>query len=418
MRSIIAFFCLIFTCSVIPESTRAQTFVDSADSGFVRAEINDGGDPFKEFFWRVKADVNYVFEVVSHGPDTMDPMIILTNNDGIIDVDLDSGRGVNSILLYKSPSDAVIKIRVWDEAKFVAMNAAGVEAIADSDFKANNNAAFDLIITSFVEDYDTSPSTLSFDESAGFSLPAGGVKEFIIEPESEGELVLDFSSGSVGVDPMLELYRAKSNQVVGSPIATDDDGGEGRNSLLRYNTTERDKQLIVRARSFWPWPGSYSLTATFSQTEQGARVDLDTPREFLAPGAQRGVADLRESNFAEFRLSDAALSALAGYSGSLEFRLNAKHVEGSSRLADPVLSVGVASPFGYSEIASNDDFDGSYNSRIRLKLESSNNSPLPLSELLIRAAVIGSEGGQVELIARKSSDGGELDSALERALGQ
>jgi hypothetical protein len=179
------------------------------------------------------------------------------------------------------------------------------------------------------------------------------------------------------LDSVVELKREDSSGG-GEFSATNDDGGEGRNSRL-WVILPASGRYTLQARSLGDESGDYSLKLT----------------EYGPAGPPPPPAELRRGDPVQGRLSfeDSGLQAGTDDSGAISYfyRIYALPMRAGETVTvdmkasdfDPVLDAGVMSPLGFASARTNDDADGT-NSRLVL-------TPTEAGTIYLRARSLNAE---------------------------
>lgn len=201
---------------------------------------------------------------------------------------------------------------------------------------------------------------------------------------SEGEL-----------DPYLELRDASDEA-----IATDDDGGNGLNSLLMHVFDEAGTYTIA-AMGYGESTGDYTLRvrerrAVVAQLPlQMIGLNDVATGELSSPWMEDGM---RPSSIM-YQLSPAALAAIRAGDGQITIRMNAAE-GGDPDFAsdiDPFVELGFDTPLGFAVATSDDDGSGSLNAMLPVDLSLLEGHPGLLDMMRIRVTGLGGSAGAYTL---------------------
>lgn len=198
------------------------------------------------------------------------------------------------------------------------------------------------------------------------------------------------------IDPLLSLYDGTN--VEGEVLASDDDGGEGLNSLLRFVLPKAGTYTIA-VGGYGDSSGSYTLhvAAPHARVEQAALTPLGLGAAMSGYVSAPDYSDYSEAppEFAGnvYQLSASAISAIRAGAGEVTVDMTHPLVDDSTFPSgvDPYLELGFETPLGFASMMTNDDGgEEGLNSRIAVDL--SELSGDWLERLRIRASTIGGGG--------------------------
>lgn len=230
-------------------------------------------------------------------------------------------------------------------------------------------------------------------------LESGAEHLFTIEGEKGALLEVALVAGDDGLDPTLSLFEGRGAN--GDPVSTNDDGGDGVNSLLRYVFPESGTYTIM-AEPFGDSSGSYTLrVAPEREYMVQAPVQVlglgDRAAGRLGEGYESGSIDPTEITY---ELTAEAIAAIRASNGEVTFNMTTPLFEDENFPSgvDSYLELGFETPLGFASVMSDDDGGEGLNSRIAIDL-----SPISggdwLERLRLRASSIGSGGDfEVELV--------------------
>lgn len=316
----------------------------------------------------------------------LDPMLTITDvaTGEVLAEDDDGGDGLASRARIFSESGQRVEISVSSFAFFSGEETAG---------------AFELHLRPSAY---RPPETraVSFGSQTSGILADGDIHLFTIQGEEGQLLEVALNAQDESLDPMLELYEGTNVET--DPLASNDDGGDGLNSRLRFVLPETGTYTI-KAMPFEGSSGDYSLRiaeASFPvlQSPQQAIGLGERLSGTLGEGYEFGSIDPAEITY---QLTAEAIAAIRAGSGEVTFNMTTPMFEdeefGSN--IDAYLELGLETPIGYASILSDDDGGEGLNSRIAVDL-----APLAaeqgwLERLRLRASSIGGGGAfEIELV--------------------
>ncbi|TXI40681.1 MAG: hypothetical protein E6Q59_03200 [Nitrosomonas sp.] len=258
-----------------------------------------------------------------------DPFLFLYGSTGsLISSNDDGGGSRNSLITYTASETSTYYL--------------GARAFS------NGTGNYNLSATLISDDFPATTATtgvVAIGDSATGAIEVSGDQDWFQVSLVAGQ-TYQFRLNSVSVgglsDPVLSLYRP-----TGSPIISDDDGGEGLNSLITYTASETGTYYLG-ARAYSSGTGNYNLSATLISDD------------FPATIATTGVVTIGDSATGVIEANGDQdwfqVSLVAGQ--TYQFRLDSASVGG---LNDPYLTLYNASG---SILAANNNDGGSLNSLI------------------------------------------------------
>ncbi|MEE4315612.1 MAG: PPC domain-containing protein, partial [Erythrobacter sp.] len=201
------------------------------------------------------------------------------------------------------------------------------------------------------------------------------------------------------LDPYLELRDPS-----GETIASDDDGGEGLNSLLRHTFPENGTYTIS-ANGFGDSTGDYRLRVR-EQREVMAQLPLqvigiaDEASGELASSWDSAGDDAMTPTHIDYQLSEAAQAAIRAGNGEVSIRMTASEAGDADfgGTIDPFVELGFDTPLGFAPVASDDDSGGELNALLAIDLGPIADEPGLLDMLRIRAQGYGGSAGAYTLV--------------------
>lgn len=212
-------------------------------------------------------------------------------------------------------------------------------------------------------------------------LRSGGEQRYIFTAEQGETLDLVARSDGSGLDPYLRVVPVAAAATPGAgddsaTLAEDDDSAGELGAQLVF-TASGDGTYAAIVTGVGSGGGGYTFTADRVEQPDPIAIDLDQPvRGILASIAAPPV----------YRLSDRAIASLVRQPGTLRIALNALG-DGEDAL-DPALEIGLDSPFGRSQIASDDDGGGDLNAALTLPVSRHDDLARWLGDLRITATTV------------------------------
>lgn len=207
------------------------------------------------------------------------------------------------------------------------------------------------------------------------------------------------------IDPLLNLYA--ETDVEGEVLMSDDDGGEGLNSLLRF-TLPKTGTYTIGVGTYGESAGNYTLRVAEPRVrpEQAALTPLGLGERSIGYAEGVNYADYTEAAAAPtgnlYQLSATAIAAIRAGAGEVTVDMTHPLIDDPNfpSAVDPFLEVGFETPLGFASMMSNDDGgEEGLNSRIAIDLTPLANDGDWLERLRIRASTISGSGGYDILIS-------------------
>jgi hypothetical protein len=212
------------------------------------------------------------------------------------------------------------------------------------------------------------------------TLRANGEQAFIFTAKQGDTFEAAMGSDGSGLDPYLRIVPATPGQVptvAGTTALVEDDDSGG----------DLAAQLVFTP----PGAGTYAAIASGVGSASGSytfglsRIELPDPIEIgLDETVQGVVASIAAPPV--YRLSPRAIAALVRQPGVVQIAMNALG-EGEDAL-DPSLTVALDTPFGPSEIATDDDGGGELNALVTLPVSQHQDLARWLRDLRITATTV------------------------------
>ncbi len=280
------------------------------------------------------AGQTYTFDLI--GDTLSDPYLYLYNNSGaVVAADDDGGEGFNSSLTFTAARTGTFYL----SAEAFLSSQTGTYTLLASGQNANR------------DDFSANPGTSGFiDAVAGQvvgSLEIAGDRDWFrvdLEAGSAYDFGLEGSgSGTSLRDPYLYLYDSQGNLV-----ASNDDGGDGLNSLLSYSAISTQTYYLEAAAFGDASSGDYALSAVRTSGSGNAGGDVPgnpTSTVNIAPG-QTIIGTIDAPGDTDWY----GVNVVAGQ--TYQFGLTPS---GANPIADPYLTLWDGQG---NFITLNDDFDG------------------------------------------------------------
>lgn len=213
------------------------------------------------------------------------------------------------------------------------------------------------------------------------TLRANGEQAFIFTAKQGDTFEAVLGSDGSGLDPYLRIVPATPGQtptVAGTTALAEDDDSGGDLAAQLVFTAPVDGTYAAIASGVGSGSGTYAFGLN--------RIELPDPIEIgLDETVQGVVASIAAPPV--YRLSQRAIAALVRQPAAVQIAMNAMG-EGEDAL-DPYLKVGLDTPFGQSEIATDDDGGGDLNALVSLPLGRHDDLARWLRDLRITATVAG-----------------------------
>jgi len=359
----------------------------------VAGEVPEGGAPAR---FLLTLEAGQAIDLTAAPVAGSDPVVRVydTTDDSLMAENDDSAGGLAA------------NVRLYSETRKRVRIEVGNAALEGSDAAMR----FDLILRP--SDWRPRPPVaLTLGQDHRGTLARGDEQLFAIRGMrgQRWDLTLVAAPGS-GLDPAVQVFAG--DVVAGAALGSDDDGGGGLNSRLRFRVPE-DGNYTIRVYAIGTSEGAYALT-----TAGATAVAAVALRDIELGRAATGTLELG-SDEQVFRLSSRARAAIARGGGTLvidlrragestvEYDSAADAAEAAAEEAtlavdaaaqgglDPVLDVGFDTPLGFSSLLNDDD--GGENGNSRLTLDASNLSATWLEALRIKASSFLETTGDYEL---------------------
>ena len=337
------------------------------------------------FRYTMQPGTSLRIDVVPDESSELDPVVTVTDlaTGDVLAEDDDSGGNLASRVRINTDQRREIEIAVSSFAFFSGEETTG---------------AFELQLRPSTY---TPPQTelVGYGSETRGRVDAGETRYYSISG-TEGQL-LEVAAVSRGdsLDPMLSLYQGS---VEDEPLASDDDGGEGTNSLLR---------------TVLPATGTYTIAVSPYGSSEGAyTLRVAAPREYTiqAPEQVLGLAERGsgylgagyeegaiEPAMITYQLTPEAIAAIRAGTGEVTVNMTKPVIDDADFPSgiDPYLDLGFETPLGFASMMSNDDGGEELNARIAVNLGPVAEAGDWLERLRIRASSIGGGGAfEIELV--------------------
>lgn len=345
----------------------------------------DADGEAREFTFTIPANTRFTLDVMSAPGEGRDPVIELYDaaTGDLVAQDDDSGGELNSRIELTARARTRYRLEVSEFAAF--------------DEEGSDPGTFHILLRTRA--FVPPPTTaLQFGRSYDGDTRSSGEAYYTFTGQRDQPLDIVMTAVDNEFDTYLELYQGADTE--GEMVGADDDGGEGVNSRLRLRLPADGTYTLV-AKGFADSRGRYTLSAeeiavTSSDGLVGLGDAVDGDLTFaLSDGTGFG-------EYVEYRLTDQARAAAAASMGSLVIDLESDEI-------DPLVEVGFASPLGFSVASTNDDRDGSLDSRLVVDLAELNTAGSTwLETMRIRARSAVGDRGTFALRVRIDEDGSIL----------
>ena len=248
----------------------------------------------------------------------------------------------------------------------------------------------------------TAPRTeaVSFGSQTGGRVRAGEKRYYTIEGEAGQLLEVALVAEGDEIDPTLAIYGGTN--VESDPLATDDDGGEDLNSLVRFVLPESGTYTIA-VEPYGDTSGRYTLHigAPREHTIQAPQqvLGLGEPSSgYLGAGYEDGSLD---PAVITYQLTPEAVAAIRAGAGEVTFNMTAPVIDDVvfPSSIDAMLELGFETPLGFANMMQDDDGGEGLNARIAVDLSPMAEGGDWLERLRIRASSISGGGAfAIELV--------------------
>ncbi|GAA4041011.1 hypothetical protein GCM10022213_08930 [Parerythrobacter jejuensis] len=290
------------------------------------------GQERAEFRLPITADTAIEILVPEALDPRLDPVVEVVSANGSLMVrDDDGGPGMSAFARVYSERAQDLVVRISQSSGGTASSAMPFEIqVRPSDYRPPKVEDFQRLLLG----------------APDRTIPSGEGSEFVFSGAAGDIWVFDLVSEEGTADPILQVFDFQGTG--STPVAGDDDGGDGLNSRLAFRL---------------PSSGNFRIKAgSLNQGEGAMTLKVSKPVEKVVQDTQMiGVNDTQsaeiaayssvggEEPFVEYRLSDAAWAALSSGQGVIDL----KRQDGGE--GDPLLEVGLRSSLGFAVIDSNDD---------------------------------------------------------------
>ncbi len=368
----------------LPGAASAQEIRDlDNEASVVRVFSDTVGSTPVVFTYTIPAGMTLTIDAVPTGESELDPVMTVVDLETgeIIAEDDDGGDGLASRAEIYSEFGQRIEITV---------SAYGFLSEDES------YGPFELRLRESVREPVKSREVWFGSDTSG-TLDAAGSHLFTIAGEEGQLLEVALVAEDDWLDPMLELYAGEG--MAGEPVASNDDGGGGLNSLIRYVLPETGVYTI-RAMPYGDSYGDYTLRVA----EESYPV-LQSPVQMIGLGERLGgrLGEGYESGSLDpveisYELTPEAIEAIRSGDGEVTFNMTTPLFEDEDfpSAIDAFLELGFETPLGFASLMTDDDGGEGLNSRIAIDLSPVADEPGWLENLRVKASTIGG-GGQYEI---------------------
>ncbi|GAA0276011.1 hypothetical protein GCM10009127_15810 [Alteraurantiacibacter aestuarii] len=352
----------------------------------VRIFTDEVGTTPVRYRYTIAPMTSLLIDVIPAAGSDLDPMLTVTDvaSGEVLAEDDDGGEGLASRARIFSQEGQQIEIMVSSYAFF-----SGEETTGRFELQLRPSA------------YRPAPTrAVSFDSTTRDTLSEGTSHLFTIHGEEGQLLEVAMIANDELIDPTLSIFQGSTAD--GEPLASNDDGGEGLNALLRFVLPESGTYTI-KAEPFEGTSGEYTLrvaAASFPvlQSPQQAIGLGERLSGTLGEGYENGSIDPSQITY---QLTEEAIAAIRSGSGEVTFNMTtplfAEDDFGSN--VDAYLELGLETPIGFASLMSDDDGGEGLNSRIAIDLGPLADEPGWLERLRLHASSIGSGGAfEIEVV--------------------
>ncbi len=333
----------------------------------------------------VPADTALQIDAISR--DGFDPVLRVRDASGDLIVEDDDGGG---------ELNSRARIAAQDSSRRITIEVDSFSAEwAEGD--GSYGGSFDLRISTS-DHVDVGTRAVSYGASETGTL-TGEAHLFTMQGVAGQAVEIALVATEDGLDPYLELRDAS-----GETVATDDDGGDGLNSLLRHTFADSGTYTIA-ASGLGESVGEYRFRVR-ERREATAQLPLqvigfaDEASGELASGyGETGEASLVPSHI-DYQLSDAAKSAIRAGNGEISIRMSGSGAGDPDfgGAIDSYLELGFDTPMGFAVVDSDDDGGGDLDALLPVDLGLIADQPGLLDMLRIRAQGYGGTAGAYTLV--------------------
>lgn len=363
-----------------PAVASAQVNLDAAQSD---VRVFQGAVDGEAATFEVTVPANSVMQIDVLSTSDLDPIVTVmeAGSDDVIAEDDDGGDGLNSR----------VRIRAEDSARRIMISVNSFDA-SWVEAGETYGGSFDLRLATNAY---TAPVTRTVTYGARETGTVQGEPNLFTFVAQAGDMIEVALLSEGELDPLLEL-RDSSEEA----IATDDDGGNGLNSLLMHVFEEAGTYTIA-AMGFGESTGDFTLRIRERRTPmaqlplQMIGLNDEATGELSSPWQEDGM---RPSSIL-YQLSPAALSTIRSGDGQITIRMNAADGGdpdfGSD--IDPFVELGFDTPLGFAVATSDDDGSGTLNSMLPVDLGLLEDHPGLLDMMRIRVTGLGGSAGAYSL---------------------
>lgn len=370
----------------IPASAQEVRNLDTARSDVQIFEGAVGAEPVR-FRVTMERDTFLQVDVRPTTGSELDPVLTITDvrTGEVLAEDDDSGGELASMARIRSDVRRQVELTVTAFAFF-----SGEESAGTFELQLRRGA-----ITPLRSD------PIAFGGSASGRVATGEPRYYTIAGVEGQLLEVALQAGDDSFDPMLTLYHG--TDVESEVLVSDDDGGEGLNSLLRY-VLPKTGTYTIAAGGYGDSAGPFTLRVAEQRApiEQAALTPLGLDE--AATGYLNGLiySEFSESGDAApaqsgnmYQLSASAIAAIRAGAGEVTVDMTHPLIDDSSFPSgvDPFLELGFETPLGFAPLLTNDDGgEEGLNSRIALDMTALAADGDWLERLRIRASTISGGG--------------------------
>lgn len=370
---------------LVPFSTSAQDVrnLDTARSDVQIFEGSVGAEPVR---YRVTMERNSFLQVDVRptAGSELDPVLTITDvrTGEVLAEDDDSGGELASMARIRSDTRRQVELTVTAFAFF-----SGEESAGSFELQLRRGEIAPL-----------RSDPIAFGGTARGRVGEGESRYYTIAGVEGQLLEVALQAGDDSFDPMLSLYSGTDIET--EVLVSDDDGGEGLNSLLRYSLPKTGTYTIA-AGGYSGSAGNFTLLVAEPRAPmaQAALTPLG-----LAETASGYLAGIVYSEYTEvtaapagnmYQLSSRSIAAIRAGAGEITVDMTMPLIDDSTFPSgvDPFLELGFETPLGFAPMLTNDDGgEEGLNSRIAVDLTPVAGDGDWLERLRIRASTISGGG--------------------------
>lgn len=327
-----------------------------------------------------------LIDVIPTENSDLDPIVTVTDlaTGEVLAEDDDGGGGLASRARVFSAEGQQVEITVSAYAFFSGEESSG---------------EFELKLRPGIET-PRETQAIAFGGVVSGNLGESGSHLFTISGQEGEMLQVALQADDSDLDPLLTLYKGTGDG--GEELASNDDGGQGLNSLLRFVLPETGTYTI-NAQAYGDSAGDYTLRVAEQRSHS-----IQSPQQvlslgervsgYLGAGYENGGLDPSDITY---QLTPEAIAAIRAGDGEVTINMGTPLFEDEHfpSSIDAFLELGFETPLGYASMMNDDDGGEGLNSRIVIDLAPIAGDGDWLERLRIRASSIGDAGAfEIEMV--------------------